>query len=74
MLTKGKPSIYSILVPEHVVRESASFFGDEENTFKNLLEIADQYRDADMNPIFLWDIKQNALFCVAEETFQKKLN
>lgn len=73
-MNKGRPSKYSILVPEKIVRESADVFGDEENSFKNILEVAEKYKEADMNPIFLWDRMQNALYCVAEETYDKKLN
>ena len=60
--------------PEKIIQESASFFGDEENNFKTLLEIAEEYRKAEMSPIFLYDQRQNALYCVAEETFNKKLH
>ena len=33
-LNKGRPSKYSILVPEKIVRESANVFGDEETTYR----------------------------------------
>lgn len=62
------------VVAEYLVVNASIEFGPEENSFSYLLTIADEYRDAKMTPMFLWDIDNSNLYCVAKETFGKKLH
>jgi len=63
-----------VIVDERTIVKAAAHFGDERNSFATILEIADEYREADMTPMFLWDIDDRKVYCVAEETFLKKLH
>lgn len=68
------PTIKNVkIVDEEVIIEAAKMFGAG-NSFESILEVADAYRDADMTPMFLWDIDDARVYCVAKETFRKKLH
>lgn len=63
-----------VVVPEKYVREASEHFGEDSNSFARLLVAADQYKEAEMTPMFLYDPFTKLMYCVAEETYLKKLN
>jgi hypothetical protein len=68
-----KPSRYAIEIPKKVIVESALMAGPD-STYHSILRAAEAFELAEMTPIFLYDKKINIIFCVAEETYEKKLH
>jgi len=65
------------IIPEKIIRESAEAcneFGEYDNNFSYLLLKADQFKNANMTPVFLLDPYHMDMLCVAKETFGKKLH
>jgi hypothetical protein len=63
------------LVSEYVIRRSSeNFMPDEDNAFKYLLIAADDFRKANMTPIFLYRQIDSSLRVAAIETFGKMLH
>lgn len=63
------------LVPEDVIMFCASQFpAHEENSFRNILNAADEFRDAGLTPIFLCTETLKDLFVTTKEKLQKKLH
>jgi len=68
------PTVRNIqVVDEEIIIQAAEQFGGN-NAFSNILGVASEYREAEMTPIFLWDIDARNVYCVAAETFRKKLH
>lgn len=64
-----------IVVPERIVRESAEGVGGEENSFTRLLAIGEEYKQAGLEPIYLYDMDSGSMVVVVEETrYKSKLN
>jgi hypothetical protein len=75
------PTISSsyIMVPESLIHESvaeAEAFGKngEVINFKNILMAGQQFKDAEMHPMYLFDQREFTIMVVAEETFGKLLH
>lgn len=69
-------SMYKI-IPEHVVEASAETvieMGESDNSFSRMLLAAKEFREADMTPMFILDVRNMDVFCVARETFGKRLH
>jgi hypothetical protein len=68
------PSISNLqIVPEDMIIFCASQFGpDEDNSFKNVLNAADEFREAGLTPIFLCTKTLQDLFVTTKEKLQKK--
>jgi len=47
---------------------------DEESSFGRLLQVSDEYKAANMTPVFILDQINQTIYCTAKETFGKKLN
>lgn len=65
------------IIPEHIMEASAADvveMGESDNTFSRMLVAAKEFKDANMTPIFLLDVKTMDVFVVAKETFGKKLH
>lgn len=60
-------------VPEEQIRNAADHFGPN-SVFKKLIDSAEIYRKANMNPIFLSSKSQDFLTVSSEETFRTKLH
>jgi hypothetical protein len=75
-MKKNIPSLESLVeIPENIVMASASFMEDEpDNNFKKILEAANEYKKADMTPVYILDKDTMNIYVVALETFGKKLN
>lgn len=65
------------VIPEHIMEASAEMaleMGESDNSFSRMLLAAKEFREADMTPMFILDAKNMDVFCVARETFGKKLH
>lgn len=65
------------IIPEHVMEESAdtaTSMGESDNSFSRMLLAAEEYKKAEMTPMFILDMKNMDVYCVAKETFGKKLH
>lgn len=64
-----------IEVSEEVMREAVQFIPeDEESGIRTVLKAADEYKAANMTPIFIMDRYTMSVYVVAKETFGKKLH
>lgn len=64
-----------IQVSEEVIRDAVKYIPeDEESGMRTVLVAADEYKAANMTPIFILDKYSMSIYVVAEETFGKKLN
>lgn len=62
-------------VPENIVKQAWNAIGNEEDSgFKVVLDAAKEYKSANMTPIFIFDTVAGDIYCVAKETFGKKLH
>jgi hypothetical protein len=68
-----KPSKFVVEIPESLVKES-SLFSPDDSSFSRLLNVAEEFKNANMTPMFLFDKQQALLYCVAKETYEKKLH
>jgi hypothetical protein len=68
-----KPSRYAIEIPKKIIQESAVMAGPD-STYHSILKACEAFEEADMTPIFLYDKAINIIFCVAKETYEKKLH
>lgn len=69
-------STYKV-IPEHIMEasaETAISMGESDNSFSRMLLAAEEFKKAEMTPIFLLDMQNMDVFCVARETFGKKLH
>jgi len=68
---------YYKIIPEKVIKESAEIandLGESDNSFSHLLLTAEEFKQANMTPMFLLDPYRMDVLCVARETFGKKLH
>lgn len=64
-----------IQISEEVVREAVQYIPEyEESGIRTVLKAADEYKAANMTPIFILDRYNMSIMVVAEETFGKKLH
>lgn len=64
-----------IQISEDVIREAVQYIPeDEESGMRTVLKAADEYKAANMTPIFILDKYNMSIHVVAEETFGKKLH
>lgn len=64
-----------IQINEEVLRETLRFIPEnEESGIRTVLLAADDYKAANMTPIFILDKSNMSVIVVAEETFGKKLH
>ena len=64
-----------VQVPEDIVRMAAAAIPeDEESGLRTVLKAADEYKAADMTPIFILDQNKMDILVVAKETFGKRLH
>lgn len=71
-----KPNLNNMIqISEEIVRQAVKYIPeDEESGMRTVLKAADEYRAANMTPIFIMDRINMSIYVVAEETFGKKLN
>lgn len=64
-----------VQVPEHIVRSAWDAVDNEHDSgFGIVLRAADEYKAANMTPIFILDKQNMDIMVVAEETFGKLLH
>lgn len=62
-------------VPENIVIAAAEAIPEDENSsFRVVLRAAEEYRAANMTPVFILDRYNMDILVVAAETFGKKLH
>jgi len=74
-MIKQIPTIENMqIVPEEIVKYCADQLIGEENTFQNFLDVAEEFREAGLTPVFLCSNNLKDLFITTKEKLQKKLN
>lgn len=64
-----------IQIPESIVREAVQYIPEDETSgMRTVLIAADEFKAANMTPIFILDKYTMSIYVVAEETFGKKLH
>ena len=64
-----------VQVSEDIVRQAVKYIPEEEESgMRTVLKAADEYRAANMTPIFILDRYNMDILVVAEETFGKRLH
>ena len=64
-----------VQIPEKTLREAVNYIPeDEESGIRTVLKAAEEYKAANMTPIFILDKYNMSVYVVAEETFGKKLH
>ncbi len=64
-----------IQIPENVMRQAVQYIPeDEESGIRTVLLAADEFKAANMTPIFIMDRHTMSVYVVAKETFGKKLH
>jgi hypothetical protein len=74
---KGRSMNTYKVIPEHIMEASAEMeteMGRSDNSFSRMLVTAREFKDAGMTPMFLLDVKNMDVLCIAKETFGKKLH
>ncbi len=62
-------------VPESTLRQAAEYIPQEEESgIRRVLKAAEEYRAANMTPIFILDQQNMDVLVVARETFGKRLH
>lgn len=71
-----KPSAKNlVIVPEEVVKEAWDAINNEEDSgFAVVLRAAEEYKAANMTPMFILDQYNMDIYCFAKETFGKRLH
>jgi hypothetical protein len=65
------------IIPEHIIKESAFLaqeFEGANNSFMRLLKAAEEFKQANLTPVFLVDTINMNVKVVAKETYNKKLH
>lgn len=64
-----------VIIPENIVYSAWEAVDKDENSgFAVVLQAAEEYKAADMTPLFLFDKDSMHIYCFASETFGKKLH
>jgi hypothetical protein len=65
------------VIPEHAMEASAELamqLGESDNSFSRMLLVAQEFKEAEMTPMFILDVRNMNVICVARETFGKRLH
>lgn len=69
------PSLENLAyLPENIVIEAAEQMGSENNHFKKAIDIAQQFKAAELTPVYLVDTTTHELYVFAKELMGKKLH
>lgn len=64
-----------VQVPENIVISAAAAIPEDlDNSFIRILKVADEYKSANMTPIYILDRNKMDIYVAAKETFGKKLH
>lgn len=55
------------IIPEKKIKEAAKLIGDEENTFKKVLIIGKDFKDANLTPMYLLNHITQEIFVTSKE-------
>jgi len=76
-LQKGMDMSSYKVIPEHAMEASAELamqLGESDNSFSRMLLVAQEFKEAEMTPMFILDVRNMSVICVARETFGKRLH
>lgn len=62
-----------IEVPEYIVTKAIEYSGSN-SSFEKILATSQEYRAANLTPMFLYDHEKMLLYCFCRETYGKKLH
>ncbi len=62
------------VIPERIILEGAQEVGGANNSFTRLSGVANEFREAGLDPIYIYDPQSSALMVIVEETYRKKLH
>ena len=62
------------VVPEKIVQQCARALGEEENNFRNFLEVAAEFREAGLTPLYLCNEDMKNMHVTTEEFLRKKFH
>ncbi len=73
---KSIPNVQNlIIVPEQIVKQAWDAIDNEPDSgFAIVLQAAEDYKAANMTPMFILDQSSMDIYCFAKETFGKKLH
>jgi hypothetical protein len=66
-----------LIVHENALKKSSQImieYGEEDNSFKRMLDVCDEYRAADLTPIVIFNLESGDMFCIVKELYGKKLH
>ena len=66
-----------IYVPDEYIEQVAAFMEEEgefNSSFHKMLQVSKEYRDAELTPYVVYDLKKRALICLVKELYGKKLH
>lgn len=71
-----KPNLSNIIqIPESTIREALQYIPEnEESGMRTVLKAGEEYKAANMTPVFIMDKYNMSIYVVAAETFGKKLH
>jgi hypothetical protein len=71
-----KPNVDNMIeISENVMRQAVQFIPEEEESgIRTVLKAADEFKAANMTPMFIMDRHSMSIYVVAKETFGKKLH
>lgn len=65
------------IMSEQMLREASAYMemlGEETSSFKKMVDCIDQYREANLTPIVLYNHRENTFYCIVKELYGKKLH
>lgn len=66
-----------VIIPESVLKRSAKALeeiGEPENNFRNMLNIAEEYKKAELTPVIAYNFDTGMMICIVKELYGKKLH
>lgn len=66
-----------VVVPLDVIEESVKEMekeGEFDSSFRKMLDVANEYKAAELTPVILYNIEENSLYCIVKELVGKKLH
>ena len=61
-------------VPEEIIQKAAKYMQDPTSNFIYAQEMGKKFKDAGMNPIYLYNLMDNIILVTTEERIENKLN
>jgi hypothetical protein len=62
------------IIPEERIRAAADFMPESDNSFVKLLEYGEEFKAADLTPIYIIDSKKADVYVTSMERLQKSFH